>query len=84
MREIKAQKWSRMGNSTGWQHPEAWLGSVTSVSGNPRLNEEAFETSFRTILHAAIADRLYKLHINCIKLLYMIELLIELEIMDIR
>lgn len=31
----------RMGNSTGWQHPEAWLGSVTSVQGNSRSDEEA-------------------------------------------
>jgi hypothetical protein len=30
-----------MGNSTGWQHPEAWLGSVTSIQGNSRLDEEA-------------------------------------------
>lgn len=31
----------RMGNSTGWQQPEAWLGSVTSIQGNSRLDEEA-------------------------------------------
>eukprot|EP00435_Cladocopium_sp_Y103_P062192 s444_g23.t2 len=29
-----------MGNSTAWQHPEAWLGSVTSIQGNSRLDEE--------------------------------------------
>ncbi|CAJ1351069.1 unnamed protein product [Effrenium voratum] len=28
------------GNSISWQHPEAWLGSVTSVAGNPRMGEE--------------------------------------------
>ena len=33
----------RMGNSTGWQHPEAWLGSVTSIQGNSRLDEEAWK-----------------------------------------
>ena len=36
----------RMGNSTGWQHPEAWLGSVTSIQGNSRLNEEAARKMF--------------------------------------
>ena len=30
-----------MGNSTGWQHPEAWLAVVTSLAGNPVLDEEA-------------------------------------------
>ncbi|CAK9058057.1 unnamed protein product [Durusdinium trenchii] len=30
-----------MGNSTGWQHPEAWLASVSSITGNPRMGEEA-------------------------------------------
>ncbi|CAE7027914.1 unnamed protein product [Symbiodinium sp. CCMP2592] len=29
-----------MGNSTGWQHPEAWLAVVTSLAGNPALDEE--------------------------------------------
>jgi len=26
--------------STNWQHPEAWLGGVTNVKGNPALGEE--------------------------------------------
>eukprot|EP00930_Biecheleria_cincta_P040438 TRINITY_DN2770_c0_g1_i1.p1 TRINITY_DN2770_c0_g1~~TRINITY_DN2770_c0_g1_i1.p1 ORF type:complete len:1216 (+),score=190.45 TRINITY_DN2770_c0_g1_i1:71-3718(+) len=29
-----------LGNSSGWQHPEAWLAYVTSVAGNPRMGEE--------------------------------------------
>jgi len=29
-----------VGNSSGWQHPEAWLAYVTSVAGNPRAGEE--------------------------------------------
>ncbi|CAL1167588.1 unnamed protein product [Cladocopium goreaui] len=36
----EAEESPEMGNSTGWQHPEAWLGSVTSIQGNSRLDEE--------------------------------------------
>jgi len=38
--EMPSEESPEMGNSTGWQHPEAWLGSVTSIQGNSRLDEE--------------------------------------------
>ncbi|CAK9057975.1 unnamed protein product [Durusdinium trenchii] len=41
--EVEQQTWGEepeMGNSTGWQHPEAWLASVSSITGNPRMGEE--------------------------------------------
>mmetsp|Transcript_6346 Transcript_6346/g.14556 ORF Transcript_6346/g.14556 Transcript_6346/m.14556 type:complete len:1172 (+) Transcript_6346:18-3533(+) len=31
---------SEIGNSTNWQHPEAWLASVVSILGNPQFGEE--------------------------------------------
>ena len=35
-----------MGNRTAWQHPEAWLGSVTSIQGRTRMGEEAQRICF--------------------------------------
>eukprot|EP00931_Biecheleriopsis_adriatica_P046667 TRINITY_DN2681_c0_g1_i2.p1 TRINITY_DN2681_c0_g1~~TRINITY_DN2681_c0_g1_i2.p1 ORF type:complete len:1206 (+),score=280.58 TRINITY_DN2681_c0_g1_i2:65-3682(+) len=35
-----ADHFGEIGNTSGWQHPEAWLASVTSVVGNPRFGEE--------------------------------------------
>ncbi|CAE7266609.1 NAM7 [Symbiodinium natans] len=38
--EVSSDEPAEMGNSTGWQHPEAWLACVTSLVGNPALEEE--------------------------------------------
>jgi len=36
----EVQNDQEMGNRTAWQHPEAWLGSVTSIQGRTRMGEE--------------------------------------------
>jgi len=35
-----SEYFGEVGNTSGWQHPEAWLASVTSVTGTPRFGEE--------------------------------------------
>jgi len=35
-----SEYFGEVGNASGWQHPEAWLASVTSVAGNARFGEE--------------------------------------------
>eukprot|EP00928_Gymnodinium_smaydae_P011301 TRINITY_DN14189_c1_g1_i2.p1 TRINITY_DN14189_c1_g1~~TRINITY_DN14189_c1_g1_i2.p1 ORF type:complete len:1146 (-),score=207.53 TRINITY_DN14189_c1_g1_i2:63-3500(-) len=46
-----------MGKSTNWQHPEAWLGSVTSVKGDPRDGEEVLVGTRRLSRFSSSVER---------------------------